>query len=111
MMPIMKRRHVLLAGLTVLSGLATTGKSARAADAVPTIGIIGAGHVASTLGGLWIKAGYRVMFSAQNIRNAQELAASLGPNASAALPKRPPDLEWSCCLLSLIAPSRTSDKN
>ncbi|BCK74792.1 hypothetical protein EDC15_11019 [Acetobacter aceti NBRC 14818] len=87
MIPIMKRRHVLLAGLTVLSDLATTGKPVRAADALPTIGIIGAGHVASTLGGLWIKAGYQVMFSAQNIRNAKELAASLGPNASAGTPE------------------------
>lgn len=87
MTPGMKRRNLLLAGLTALSELAATGRPVRAADTLPTIGVIGAGHVAGTLGGLWIKAGYHVMFSAQDLSSAKELASSLGPNASAGTPE------------------------
>lgn len=87
MMPVMKRRHVLLTGLTLLSSLAAASTSVRAADSLPTIGVIGSGHVAGTLGSLWVKAGYHVMFSARSLTDAQKLASSLGPNASAGTPE------------------------
>jgi 8-hydroxy-5-deazaflavin:NADPH oxidoreductase len=55
---------------------------AHAADGM-RIGIIGAGHVGTTLGRLWAQAGDHVMLSAKDLSDAQAAASSLGPNASA----------------------------
>jgi predicted dinucleotide-binding enzyme len=61
--------------------------SARVADAADgqkmKIGIIGAGHVGSALGGVWAKAGNEVMFSSRNLDNDKKLAAEVGANARA----------------------------
>jgi 8-hydroxy-5-deazaflavin:NADPH oxidoreductase len=76
------RRTVLAA--TVMSGPLISGLSAlllprpsRAATPL-SIGIIGSGHVGSTLGGLWLRAGHPVMFSARNLSEAQSVTAGLG---------------------------------
>jgi hypothetical protein len=47
------------------------------------IGIIGAGHIGGTIGGLWIKAGHPVMFSSRHPEELKDLVTSLGPLASA----------------------------
>ncbi|HEX4233425.1 MAG TPA: NADPH-dependent F420 reductase, partial [Caldimonas sp.] len=47
------------------------------------IGTIGAGRIGGTVGGLWIKAGHPVMFSAKDLQEAKTLADRLGPLASA----------------------------
>lgn len=47
------------------------------------IGIIGAGHIGSTIGGLWIKAGHPVFFSSRHPEELKDLIASLGPLAQA----------------------------
>ncbi|WP_342629027.1 NADPH-dependent F420 reductase [Nguyenibacter vanlangensis] len=52
------------------------------------IGAIGAGHVGSTLGGLWLKAGHPVMFSARDLSSAQAVASDLGPLARAGTPEQ-----------------------
>ncbi|GBD57425.1 NADPH-dependent F420 reductase [Gluconobacter wancherniae] len=73
--------------LAVLAGLAaTTGASPVSAQSRPTIGIIGAGNVGTTLGGLWVQAGYHVMVSSRTLSDAQAVATSLGPLASAGTP-------------------------
>jgi predicted dinucleotide-binding enzyme len=47
------------------------------------IGTIGAGHIGSTIGGLWVKNGYKVFFSSRHPEGLQDLVASLGPLAQA----------------------------
>lgn len=55
---------------------------AQAAGGVPLrIGVIGAGHIGSTVGGLWAKAGHPVMFSARDAAQVAALVAKLGPPA------------------------------
>jgi len=56
------------------------------AETKPRLATIGAGQVGSTLGSLWVKAGYHVTFSARTLSEAQEIAQPLGPLASAATP-------------------------
>ncbi|GBR38800.1 oxidoreductase [Neoasaia chiangmaiensis NBRC 101099] len=79
----MTRRGTLkaLAGACLVASVPV----ARAAPSL-RIGIIGAGHVGSTLGGLWVKAGYHVMFAAQSLDQPRDVAQSLGPLASAGTP-------------------------
>lgn len=45
------------------------------------IGIIGAGNIGSTIGGLWIKAGHPVFFSSRHPEELKDLVARLGPLA------------------------------
>ena len=59
---------------------------ARAADAKPKIGIIGSGRIGGTLGELWAKAGYEVMFSSLDLAKDRELAAHVGNGAQAGTP-------------------------
>jgi predicted dinucleotide-binding enzyme len=47
------------------------------------IGVIGAGHIGSTIGGLWIKASHPVFFSSRHPEDLQDLVARLGPLAQA----------------------------
>jgi predicted dinucleotide-binding enzyme len=54
----------------------------------PKIGIIGSGRIGGTLGELWVKSGYEVMFSSLDLAHDQQLAASLGPKASAGTPEQ-----------------------
>lgn len=51
------------------------------------IGVIGSGRIGGTLGGLWVKAGHEVLFSARNLDPVQKLVAGLGPRAHAGTPK------------------------
>jgi len=60
---------------------------ADAGEAKVKIGIIGSGRIGGTLGGLWVKAGHEVMFSARNLGPVKKLADSLGPLAHAGTPK------------------------
>lgn len=50
------------------------------------IGIVGSGHIGSTVGTLWIKAGHDVMFSSRQPGTLQELVSSLGSQARAGTP-------------------------
>jgi len=47
------------------------------------IGVIGAGHIGGTIGGLWTKAGHSVFFSSRHPEELQGLVARLGPLAQA----------------------------
>jgi len=47
------------------------------------IGIIGAGNIGGTIGGLWIKARHPVFFSSRHPEELQDLVARLGPLAQA----------------------------
>jgi predicted dinucleotide-binding enzyme len=62
-----------------LPGLAIAQPAARKLK----IGVIGGGHIGSTIGGLWIKAGYPVFFSSRHPEELKTLTDSLGPLAKA----------------------------
>lgn len=82
---VIDRRAALKAGGVLVLGaavspsvLAQTGGGAKIA-----IGTIGAGHIGSTIGGLWVKAGHKVMFSDRHPEDLKSLVAGLGPLAQA----------------------------
>ena len=78
-----KRRAILAAaGVMLLAGVNPVSGQNRV-----KIGVIGSGRVGGTVGGLWVKAGYEVMFSARDIGEVKELVAGLGPKAHAGTPR------------------------
>ena len=78
------RRRLLVAGGVAVAGsaLPTGLASAQGAAKIP-IGIIGSGHIGSTIGGLWVKAGHPVLFSSRHPDELKDLVAKLGPLAKA----------------------------
>jgi len=80
-----ERRTLLIASgvLGLAAALQPLRARAQAADGKLRIGTIGAGRTGSTVGGLWVKAGHPVMFSAKNVDEAREVATRLGPPARA----------------------------
>ena len=50
------------------------------------IGVIGAGHIGATVGGLWSRAGHQVRFAARDTNALDALVGRLGQNASAGSP-------------------------
>jgi 8-hydroxy-5-deazaflavin:NADPH oxidoreductase len=80
------RRTVLAgAGALILTAVVrpTIALGQPASDSKVKIGIIGAGHIGSTIGGLWIKAGHPVFFSSRHPEELKDLVAGLGPLAQA----------------------------
>jgi 8-hydroxy-5-deazaflavin:NADPH oxidoreductase len=80
------RRTVLGAGGALLfaAALGPTELQAQAnAGGKMPIGTIGAGHIGSTIGGLWVKDGHKVLFSSRHPEELKGLVASLGPLAQA----------------------------
>ena len=76
------RRALLGAALA----LTTLLKPLRTAAQAPggeklRIGVIGSGHIGSTIGGLWAKAGHPVLFSSRHPDELKELVTGLGPLA------------------------------
>lgn len=63
-----------------------SGAQAQGAPEPARIGIIGAGNIGSTLGGLWAKAGHPVMLSSRHPEELKGLVEGLGPKASAGTP-------------------------
>jgi 8-hydroxy-5-deazaflavin:NADPH oxidoreductase len=85
-LPHCSRRAVLGAAAASITQAALWPGAARAESAsgakIP-IGTIGAGHIGSTVGGLWVKAGHKVFFSDRHPDELKGLVASLGPLAQA----------------------------
>lgn len=81
-----KRRAFLgAAGVMLVAGMSPASGQGNARRM--KIGVIGSGRVGGTIGGLWVKAGYEVMFSAREIGEVKELVAGLGPRARAGTPR------------------------
>ncbi|MDM0103603.1 NAD(P)-binding domain-containing protein [Variovorax sp. J22R24] len=78
------RRSLLLASGAwgVLAALKPDRALAQA-PAGSRIGVIGAGRIGGTIGGLWVKAGHPVMFSSRHPEELKDMVAGLGPLASA----------------------------
>ena len=79
------RRTVLASGSVLLLGAAQSPAQLRAQTngAKQPIGTIGAGHIGSTIGGLWVKHGHKVLFSSRHPEELKDMVASLGPLAQA----------------------------
>ena len=77
----------LVAAVLALASRPLAVRAAAAGDRKPRIGIVGSGRVGGTLGRVWAKAGYEVMFSSRDIGHDRALAAAAGPNAHAGTPR------------------------
>ena len=78
----MQSRLTRRAALAASAG-ATLLSTGAAAQTKSRIGIIGAGNIGASVGGLWVKAGHSVMFSSRNPDELKDLVAKLGPLAHA----------------------------
>jgi predicted dinucleotide-binding enzyme len=81
-----RRRGLLVAGGAL--GLAAAlgpqrGLAQAAGGAKLRIGVIGSGHIGSTIGALGVKAGHPVLFSSRHPEELKDLVAGLGPLARA----------------------------
>jgi predicted dinucleotide-binding enzyme len=79
-----RRSFIRVGGWVVLAF--TAGPVSRNASAQPSpvkIGIIGAGHIGSTIGTLWVKSGHPVMFSSRHPEELKSLVDGLGNLAHA----------------------------
>jgi len=82
--PGLNRRKLLRAG--TFAGLAFAASAVAPAASAQTplkIGIIGAGHIGSSLGTLWVKSGHPVMFSSRHPEELASLVQGLGDLARA----------------------------
>src|ERR1700756_1778834 len=81
------RRRALLgiAGALIVQGVLQPRTAAGQTASGPEmkIGVIGAGHIGGTIGGLWTKAGHPVFLSSRHPEELQDLVARLGPLAQA----------------------------
>ena len=81
----LNRRTVLTAGSALMFGAALSPWKLRAQTSggkLP-IGTIGAGQIGSTIGGLWVKNGHKVLFSSRHPEELKDLVSGLGPLAQA----------------------------
>lgn len=81
-------RRGWLAGFAAAAALAALGGRARELRAQPVarrqpVGVIGAGHIGGTIGGLWVQAGHPVLFSSRHPDELRPLTEKLGPLAQA----------------------------
>jgi hypothetical protein len=75
------RRSLLRTGAFASVALAVSRPSFGQGGAPLKIGIIGAGHIGSTVGGLWVKSGHPVMFSSRHPEELASMVQGLGPLA------------------------------
>jgi 8-hydroxy-5-deazaflavin:NADPH oxidoreductase len=71
------RRAVLRTGVMASLAFAASSRGVRADNTVK-IGIIGSGHIGSTIGSLWVKSGHPVMFSSRHPDELTSLVSGLG---------------------------------
>lgn len=67
-----------VAGLALAASALSRSASGQTAAAPLKIGIIGSGHIGSTIGSLWVKAGHPVMFSSRHPEELAPLVQELG---------------------------------
>lgn len=79
-------RRGLMVGAGSLVSCAYAGRGR--ASPPHRLATIGAGEVGRTLGQLWIKAGFKVMFSAWTLEEAQNVAREIGVDALAGTPEQ-----------------------
>src|SRR6478736_3162533 len=78
-----RRRFFHIGAATLLAASMPGLAVAQPASGKLKIGVIGAGKIGSTIGGLWVKAGHQVLFSSRHPEEIKPLVDSLGPLAKA----------------------------
>jgi 8-hydroxy-5-deazaflavin:NADPH oxidoreductase len=79
-----RRRSLLVAGGAIALGASSRPRGALAQPSAKTpIGVIGSGHIGSTVGGLWVKAGHPVLFSSRHPDELKDMVDKLGALAKA----------------------------
>jgi predicted dinucleotide-binding enzyme len=79
-----RRALIGAGGALILSVALWPGRAvAQTAGAKMHIGIIGSGHIGSTIGGLWVKDGHKVLFSSRHPEELKDVVAGLGELAQA----------------------------
>ena len=82
--PQVDRRALLSAGgMLMLSAVLQPSRLLAQGSPPLRIGIIGAGNIGGTIGGLWIKSGHPVMFSSRHPDELKDMVAKLGSLAQA----------------------------
>jgi 8-hydroxy-5-deazaflavin:NADPH oxidoreductase len=76
-----RRNFLILSASAALIAPFSMALAQTAASDSMKIGIIGSGKLGGTVGGLWTKAGHRVMFSSRHPDELKAMAEELGPNA------------------------------
>lgn len=75
------------AALALGAALALASALPASAQTAPMrIGVIGAGNIGGTIGGLWARAGHEVMLSSRHPEELKGLVEGLGPKARAGTP-------------------------
>ncbi len=87
-----RRTAMLLAAGAIAAAISPVivPRAARAQPAAPAkarIGIIGSGHIGSTVGTLWVQAGHPVLFSSRHPEQLKSMVDGLGPLAQAGTPQ------------------------
>ncbi len=77
------RRALIAGGALILAAGLWPARAPAQSAAKLSIGIIGSGHIGSTIGGLWVKSGHKVLFSSRHPEELKELVEGLGPLAQA----------------------------
>lgn len=81
-------RRTMLAGGTLAAAFLAFPRIAAAQGAdLRKIGIIGAGKIGGTVGGLWAKAGHQVFFSSRHPDELKDLVSRIGSAARAGTPE------------------------
>src|SRR6476469_8844403 len=78
-----RRRLLHFVGGTLLAASLPRSVLAQPTAGKLKIGVIGAGKIGGTIGGLWVKAGHQVVFSSRHPEEIKPLVDSLGPLAKA----------------------------
>ena len=79
----LNRRSLLRAGAFAGLALAVSRQASGQGTAPLKIGVIGSGHIGSTVGSLWVKAGHPVIFSSRHPEELAPLVQGLGELAKA----------------------------
>jgi len=82
--PHVDRRALLSAGgVVMLSAVLQPSRLIAQGRTASRIGVIGAGNIGSTIGGLWIKSGHSVLFSSRHPDELKDMVTKLGSLAQA----------------------------
>jgi 8-hydroxy-5-deazaflavin:NADPH oxidoreductase len=82
--PHVDRRALLSAGgVLMLSAVLQPSRLIAQGRTPSRIGVIGAGNIGSTIGGLWIKSGHSVLFSSRHPDELKDMVTKLGSLAQA----------------------------
>ena len=78
-----RRRLFRIGGAALVAASLPSLVAAQPATDQIKIGVIGSGHIGSTIGGFWVKAGHPVMFSSRHPEQLKDMVTGLGPLAKA----------------------------